>query len=340
MNERIDISKYKGVLIEYKCSKCHQIPKMFFESFQSQIARIKSDSCSHMSFKFISRFEGKNFIFTVSLNCLNCGENKIKILFDKDSGFSSNIEYKCEKCGNGDLKFGILLSEEIIDMDENNNDENQNEFQNKMNQYENNNNNNNYNNNNMNQNLNNNNNNIIYNNNYISGNNYDQGFGVNLAVGNNMNNSINNDVNNKIFNNNMNNNILFNNMIFNNNQIMNNRIGNCNINTDMVFNIMKNNNGIMNINNNMINQPIINGNNNIKFFLNFCDMTGKKYQIESSPDAPFAEVIRNLLNKYPEIDREKIASFVSNGIRVKNQKTIKENGISNGDKIMIHFKNN
>ena len=318
MYERIDINKYKGALIEYKCAKCHPIPKMFFESFQSQIARIKSDSCSHMSFKFISNFDGKNFKYIVSLNCLNCGENKIKNLFDKDSEYSSNIEYKCEKCGNGDMKFGILLSEEIIEMDENNNDENQNENKNKMNQ------NNNNNNNNMNQNpyINNNNNNIIYNN-FIAGNNYNQGFGVNLAGGYNM-----------IVNNNINNN-----MMFNNNQIMNNGIGNCNINTDMMFNNMKNNNGIMNNNNNMINQPFINGNNNNKIILNFCDMRGQQYQIESSPDVPFAEVIRNLLNKYPAIDRENIASFVCNGNRVKNQKTVKENGISSGDKVMIHFRN-
>ena len=260
MYERIDINKYKGALIEYKCAKCHPIPKMFFESFQSQIARIKSDSCSHMSFKFISNFDGKNFKYIVSLNCLNCGENKIKNLFDKDSEYSSNIEYKCEKCGNGDMKFGILLSEEIIEMDENNNDENQNENKNKMNQ------NNNNNNNNMNQNpyINNNNNNIIYNN-FIAGNNYNQGFGVKLAGGYNM---------------------------------------------------------------------IVN-----KIILNFCDMRGRQYQIETSPDVPFAEVIRNLLNKYPAIDRENIASFVCNGNRVKNQKTVKENGISSGDKVMIHFRN-
>ena len=345
MYERVDISKYKGALIEYKCAECYQIPKTFFESFQNKIARIKSDSCLHMSFKFISNYDRNNFKYTVSLNCLNCGQNKIKNLFDKDSGDSSNLEYKCEKCGQGDLKFGILLSEEIIEMDENNNDENQNENNNnnKMNQNENSNNN-------MKQNafINNN---IINNNNNIEGNNFNQGFGANLALGNNMNNNNNNginnmnnnmlkDVNNMFLYNNMNNNFnQFNNMMFNNNQIMNNGIKNCNINTNMVFNIKKNNYGIMNSNDNMINQPIINENNNNKFILNFCDMIGHKYPFESSPDVPFAEVIRNLLNKYPDIDRENIAVFICNGKRVKNQKTVKENGISNGDKVMIHFKN-
>jgi len=321
MNEKIDLGQYKGALIEYKCAICQEFPKTIFESFQRQIARIKSDSCSHFNFKFISNFDGQNFKYTVSLNCLNCKKNKIKNLFDKDSGFSSNLEYKCEKCGNGDLKFGILLSEEVIEMDEDNNDEDQNE--------------NNNNNINQNSNINNDINNFNYNNNNIEfNNNFNQGFGVNLVGGNNINNNFNIGVNNMFFNNNMNNNI-----IFNNNPIMNNGIRNCNINTNMVFNIFKNNNEIVNNNNNMINQQIINGNNNNKIILNFYDMKNQKYPIESSPDVPFAEVIRNLLNKYPEIDRENITSFVCNGNRVKNQKTIKENGISNDDKIIIYFKN-
>ena len=35
MYERVDISKYKGALIEYKCARCYQIPKILYSTITS-----------------------------------------------------------------------------------------------------------------------------------------------------------------------------------------------------------------------------------------------------------------------------------------------------------------
>ena len=53
---KIDLSRYKGATVDYLCEDC-KTGDNFFEDFDCQISKIKSDSCSHYNFKFIYNYE-------------------------------------------------------------------------------------------------------------------------------------------------------------------------------------------------------------------------------------------------------------------------------------------
>ena len=304
MNKNVDLNKYKGAIIQYECT---DTSNCFFEDFQSQISKIKSENCSHFNFKFIYVLEGGKFNYNISFNCKHCGTNEIKNLYDDKTKISNNIEYKCSNCGNGNMKIGLLLSEEVLDLEENDNTSDS-----KVNE---------------NKNINNN---IIKNDNKMNNiNNYGQMNNQNLMGGNIRQNNIQGQMNNIISNNminNMMNNMMFNNMFFKNNMMNNNLINNMILQNNLM------NNNIMN--NNMMNNNL--KANEIKIF--FEDMKGLRYERIVSLDSTFSEVVRNLLNDNKNIDKEKISSFVCNGARVVNHKTIRQNDIKNGNKIIMYFK--
>ena len=122
---KIDINKYKGAIIQYMCQDC-KVYDHFFEDFSKKISRIKSGNCSHFNLKFIyNNSDSGKVKYIVSFNCKNCSSNKIINLFDENTtSYSSNINYKCEKCGKGPINIELILSEQIIkddDKDDNSN---------------------------------------------------------------------------------------------------------------------------------------------------------------------------------------------------------------------------
>ena len=116
-NKKIDPKKYKGILIQYQCQTC-KIYDIIEEDFQSDIAKIKSDSCGHFSFKFIFDLEKKSYKYLLSFNCNKCGTNHFINIFNDNVDFENGIHYKCKKCGNGPLDIFLFLSEK----DDNNKD--------------------------------------------------------------------------------------------------------------------------------------------------------------------------------------------------------------------------
>ena len=107
-----NLNKYKEAIIQYECKECNFCDN-FQEDLKSQISKIKSDSCSHFSFKFIYNLEGESFKYIISFNCNNCGANHmINIIDENIIEDNTNINYKCKQCGNGSMDIGIIL---IID---------------------------------------------------------------------------------------------------------------------------------------------------------------------------------------------------------------------------------
>ena len=121
-NQKIDSSQYKAVLVEYRCEFC-KVYDSIEEDFQSDISKIKSDSCSHFSYKFIYDVDKKSFKYLLSFNCNKCGTSHIINIFDDDVDFEKGIHYKCIKCGNGPLHIYLVLFKK----DENNIIKNENE---------------------------------------------------------------------------------------------------------------------------------------------------------------------------------------------------------------------
>ena len=332
---KIDITKYKGAIIQFMCEECNQCDN-FFEDFNDQISRIKSGLCSHFSLKFIFNFEGQKFRYILSFNCNNCNTNKIINLFDENTtNISPSINYKCEKCGKGNINIGLLLSEEKMNIDddyEENNDKNEKKSHPRNN------------------NINMINNNIEYLNQNLRGGN--QQFNQQNPMNNNINNFNNNNMmshNNMMFNkNNMmfnnNNNMMFNNnnnMMFNNNNMM------FNDNNNMMFN--NNNNMMFNDNNRNLNKNISKNNmmgnnnqlnnnlNNNKIKLIFKSTKGNSYEIFASPDESLAKIVRTLTQTHKEIDKKKIGTFVRNAKILQLQKTIKDNNLENNSVIMMTY---
>ena len=107
-----NLKKYKKAIISYECPECN-FSDYFEEDLKSQISRIKSDSCSHFSFKFIYNLEDESFKYIISFNCNNCGANHMINLLDKNIVDNEiKINYKCQQCGNGSLFVGLMLIEE------------------------------------------------------------------------------------------------------------------------------------------------------------------------------------------------------------------------------------
>lgn len=327
---KLDLKKYKGAIIHYMCQNCKTYDE-FFEDFNNLTTRIKGSDCSHFSLKFILNYEGGKFKYVISFSCINCNSNKIINLFDENTAsIDSYINYKCEKCGEGPVNIGLLLSEEKINIDEENEENDNNEKDNNKNKIQ---------------------------NNYNNINNFrDNRINEQLCRANpqinqqqqiiNINNMNNFQFNNMMFNAKPYNNMQNNNMFLNNNMIQNNIMFNSNINQNnnmihnnnnmMINNIFFNNNLNNIMNNNIQKNNKIGNNNEIELIIK--DTKGMEYNISSSQDKVFGEVVRKLLNKYKNINKDNISSFLSNGDRIKMQKTLKENNIENKSIITMILK--
>lgn len=95
-----------------------------------------------------------------------------------------------------------------------------------------------------------------------------------------------------------------------------------------------------NINNkkNIINDPKENK-DKYKIRLTFVN-SNKKYNIDAFLEDKFMNVIINLLNKYRDIDKQEIYALFCNEKKIETKNSIKENGIKDGDIIIMKFKKN
>ena len=122
------------------------------------------------------------------------------------------------------------------------------------------------------------------------------------------------------------------NPIFNNGNI---NIGNMHLNNGNNMNNINNNINIVNPQNQKNNAP--NSKNSI--ILKFKTTEGQSFDLAvDSLDLVFSKVIHELFKKFPDYE-DKIKGFVCQGKPIQNQKSLKDNNISNNDTIMIFMKN-
>jgi len=186
----------------------------------------------------------------------------------------------------------------------------------------------------------------IYNNNNIQNFNQKTQVIINSAFNNNQNN-----------NNNINNNKI-NNFQGNNNQIYMNNNMNSNMNYNMNYNMNMNmNNNMYNNMNNNMNNNVINNNynqnniiqnqnqNNTDF--NFDGIVcliftfpayKKDIYIDIGENEKFSKVIDELKEKYMWLNKLKDLQFFYKNKKIDNNKTVKENGLDDSNKIVIKFK--
>ena len=370
MGESVDESP--GALLDYICNVCGE-NKNFFVDFTAEISKIKSDTCKHFDIKFIYKNEGKKITYMISFNCKNpnCGKNQIVQLYPSNSEDIPSLHYKCPNCKCGDMNFQMILNEKAMKKKNKNinvnaninqslyNDKviggNANQINNGMNF-----NNFNFNNNNNNfilmnqmyQNNMNNNNNIMFNNNICMpmnpNMNMNQNFN-NLNMNPNFNNlnmnqnMINANMNPNIINANINPNFINANINQNfNNVNMNHFFNNVNMNIGNMH--LNNGNNMNNINNNINIANPQNHNNNAanaenSIILKFSTTEGQNFDlVVGSLDWVFSKVIHELFKKFPDYE-DKIKGFVCQGKPIQNQKSLKDNNISNNDTIMIVMEN-
>ena len=109
-----NLSKYKGVNIQYTCEDC-VISENFYVEF-SNVPKIKPGGCDHFSIKFILVIDENDFKYLLSTTCNNCQNNKIIELFNsKTEAEDGSINYTCPKCGKGFLTAGYLFGDNLID---------------------------------------------------------------------------------------------------------------------------------------------------------------------------------------------------------------------------------
>ena len=72
-----------------------------------------------------------------------------------------------------------------------------------------------------------------------------------------------------------------------------------------------------------------------KINIYFTTMEGKQYKLEVSKSLQFIAAIHNLYTKYPELKSKKIATYVYNGKNICIFDTIQENGLNDGNIIII-----
>ena len=160
--------------------------------------------------------------------------------------------------------------------------------------------------------------NMINNNQYSNNQNYP----INAMYNNNFNNMNNINMNNNMYNN-MNNNMNNNNMNMNNN--MNNNVINNNFNQ---------NNIIQNQNQNNINYNI----DGIVCLIFTFPAYKKDIYIDIGENETFNKVIEELKEKYMWLNKLKDLKFVYNNKEINGNKTVKENGLNDSNKIVIQFR--
>ena len=277
------MQRIKGIIGNYTCSSCNS-SHSFSEKFPTE--NVRRFSCEHFTLVvMIMRAKGlKVQIKTLCNKCFKEYSSELKLgCYDGNNNLITSDIYNSFCCQNK-IEVFLSLSEEYMDLNENNPINPILNMNNRNNNISNNLNNNTFNNNNFNN----------FNNKHFNNfNNNQMMFNMNM---------------NSIMNNFMNNMNQLNQMSFMNNNMMMNNMFNSNMN-NMKFN-MNNNNMINNMNNNMNKlDNIVNfdSSNIIEFgkkkqLVNFLDeSTNKRYKIYTSPQLKVKNVLNDLLNQFPEI---------------------------------------
>ena len=96
-------------------------------------------------------------------------------------------------------------------------------------------------------------------------------------------------------------------------------------------NLIMNNND--NFGNNMIMKSNMGGNNNIELIF---AVNGTEYRISTNKNMILSTLIRQIMNKNPELKKRNINNLLCNGRKLSNHQTIEENYLENNDKIFIN----
>ena len=120
MENQIRVRDYKGVVIEYSCESCYAAEN--FNVNFSEIPKVRGGKCEHLNINFLLSIDKYNIKYKISFTCTNvsCKYNKMIELFNNNiNDICGNIEYSCEKCGNGKIFVGFLLTDNLNILEEN-----------------------------------------------------------------------------------------------------------------------------------------------------------------------------------------------------------------------------
>ena len=113
----INVKDFKGAIIQYTCEDC--LISQNFNVHFSNIQKIESGYCSHFDINMLLINDRKEIKYSFSFKCKNCGENKIIELFNtKTNDISETKTYSCPNCKQGNMTFGFLLENDLIDLEE------------------------------------------------------------------------------------------------------------------------------------------------------------------------------------------------------------------------------
>ena len=116
----INVKDFKGAIIQYTCEDC--LISQNFNVYFSNIQKIESGKCSHFDINMLLINDRKEIKYSFSFRCKNCGENKIIELFNtKTNDISETKTYSCQNCKQGNMTFGFLLENDLIDLEEDEN---------------------------------------------------------------------------------------------------------------------------------------------------------------------------------------------------------------------------
>ena len=107
----MDITNYKGVIVQYACLNCC-IANTFEENFEGKNFQIeKLGSCDNFDLKFRLKLSSKKLSCYIDIYCKNCKKNVQKELIVKDNDIDASYEYECD-CGQKKLTYGLLLQKD------------------------------------------------------------------------------------------------------------------------------------------------------------------------------------------------------------------------------------
>lgn len=307
-NKNTNLKRYKGAYVQYKCIDCN-IYDSLEEDFTTNISRIKSGSCPHNSIKFIYNLEGDSFKYILSFTCGHCGKNQLINVFEKITEDSPNIFYRCVDCHKSSIEvfFLLIIKEDIKFYKTPENiikvyrtpDKNENDFN--LNQINN-----------------------EFEKNMVLGGEGGREGRINIKEYKTPND----DKNNKIpFN--TNNHI---NSMYSNNIEQKNEMNITNRDVNLKYNDINTIRGDNDFNNNI--------NNNDQINITFIDNRKNKFKIKTSLHNIFHDTMMKVINENNKyIDVENIKEFQFKGKVLDKNKSLKDNGLKEGDEIAIIFEN-
>ena len=122
----MNVSQYKCAIIQYACEDClignNYTIKFNFE--KGQEFQIKKGVCHHFKINFNSSINhDKCFFLFVTFQCKNCEhEQNEKVIDDSNKEEMKTLNYKCKKCGRGDLCIGVLFDKVDFNLNNSNNE--------------------------------------------------------------------------------------------------------------------------------------------------------------------------------------------------------------------------